>query len=324
MPSGFETRFFGFLKENFDTMRILDANSTPHVSVIIPSYQSARHIRKCLSALGEQKTRVDYEVVLVDSSSDGTGSIVSREFPWVRMKHFPDRKTTGQGRNLGIGLARGRFILFTDTDCVPCPEWVQSMYDAFCRYSALGVGGPMANGTPWSPTGTAGFFLEFFRFQAVGGEPFPVNFLVGGNSGFRREIFRDNSYSDNSLGEDMLFSWRASLKGKIMFVPKAEILHSNRTGVGVFLAYQRKIGRAALRYRSVVSPGAIRMFRLFPVASMLLPFVIIPWIAAVTLVHGRLRDLISFLFFLPLCFAGSFAWAWGFHEALNRSEREPA
>ena len=182
----------------------------------------------------------------------------------------------------------------------------------------------MANGTPWSPTGTAGFYLEFFRFQGAGGEPFPVHFLVGGNSGFRREIFRDASYSDDSLGEDMLFSWRASLKGTIMFVPKAEILHSNRTSIGVFLAYQRKIGRAAVKYRSAVSPEVIRIFRMVPIASLLLPFVIIPWIAAVTLVRAGLRDLISFLLLLPLCFAGSFAWAWGFREALNRGEREPA
>jgi len=305
-------------------MSTSDAESIPQVSIIIPSYQSARHIRKCLSALEEQKTQVVYEVVLVDSSSDGTDGIVSSEFPWVRMTHFPDRKTTGQGRNLGIGLARGRFILFTDTDCVACPEWVERMYDAFDEYSALGVGGPMANGTPWSPTGTAGFYLEFFRFQAGGGEPFPVHFLVGGNSGFRREIFQDTSYSDDSLGEDMLFSWRASRKGTIMFVPNAEILHSNRSGIRLFLTYQRKIGRAAVKYRSVVSPRAIGIFRLLPIASMLLPFVIIPWISAVTLVRANLRDLISFLLYWPVCFAGSFAWAWGFREALNRSERKPA
>jgi hypothetical protein len=122
----------------------------------------------------------------------------------------------------------------------------------------------------------------------------------------------------------MLFSWRASLKGTIMFVPKAEILHLNRSGIRLFLAYQRKIGAAAVMYRSVVSPGAIRIFRCLPIASVLLPLVIVPWIALVMLGRARLRDLISFLLFLPLCFAGSFAWAWGFREALNRGARQPS
>ena len=301
-------------------MRILGAESMPQVSVVIPSYQSAGHVRNCLQALEEQKTHVDYEVVLVDSSSDGTDGIVAAEFPWVRMAHFPGRKTTGEGRNLGIDLARGRYILFTDTDCVPCSEWVESMYAAFERYGAIGVGGPMANGTPWSPTGSAGFYLEFFRFLARGCEPFPVHFLVGGNSGFRREVFQDGRYSDDSLGEDMVFSWRTSSKGSLMFVPRAEIRHLNRIGSRHFWKYQRKIGRASVTYRSLVSPGAIRIFHFAPIASLLLPFVIIPWIAGFTLVRARFRDFLSFLLLSPLCLAGNLVWAWGFCEALQQSK----
>ena len=302
-----------------------DTHSIPQVSVVIPSYQSARHIRTCLRALENQDTRVDFEVVLVDSSTDGTDRIVSAEFPWVRITHFPNRKTIGEGRNIGIGLARGRFILFTDTDCIPCPKWVDSMYSAFDRYDAAGVGGPMANGTPWSLTGAAGFYLEFFRFLTRGGEPFPVRFLVGGNSGFRREVFQNACYSHDSLGEDMLFSWRISSNGKLMFVPAGEIRHLNRTGFRVLMEYQRKIGRAAVMYRSIVSPRALRLFRRFPAASLLLPFVVIPWIAWFTLFRARMRDFLSFLFSSPLCVAGSFAWAWGFREALHSREgREQA
>jgi GT2 family glycosyltransferase len=300
-------------------MSFTDTEADPEVSVVVPSYQSAGYIRTCLRALQEQKTGVDYEVVLLDSSSDGTDRIVSAEFPWVRMTHFQDRKTIGQARNLGVGLARGRFILFTDTDCIPCPAWIESLYAAFGRYGAVGVGGPMANGTPWSPAGGAGFYLEFFRFLARGGPPVPVRFLVGGNSGFRREVFGTSRYSDDSLGEDMLFSWRASLKGTLIFVPEGEIRHLNRTGLRFFLEYQRKIGQASVMYRSVVSPGAIRIFRRLPIASLFLPLLVIPWIAGFTLIRARPRDFVTFLLLSPLCFAGSIAWAWGFREALNWS-----
>lgn len=300
-------------------MVMKNAKITPELSVVIPSYQSARHVRTCLRALEGQATRVSYEVVLVDSSSDGTDGIVSAEFPWVRMAHFQERKTTGEGRNVGIRMARGRFILFTDTDCVPCPEWLESMHAAFERYGAVGVGGAMANGTPWSPSGSAGFYLEFFRFMGRGGEPYPVRFLAGGNSGFRREVFQDASYSNDCLGEDMLFSWRTSLKGTLMFVPRGEIRHLNKTGARMFLRYQRKIGQACVMYRSATSPGVIRMFRLAPLASLLLPFLIVPWIAGTTLVRARPRDFLSFLLLWPLCFAGSFAWAWGFREALHQN-----
>jgi hypothetical protein len=178
----------------------------------------------------------------------------------------------------------------------------------------------MANGTPGSPSGSAGFYLEFFRFLARGGEPFPVHFLVGGNSGFRREVFLDASYdSGDSLGEDMVFSWRTSSKGTLMFVPRGEIRHLNKTNVRIILSYQRNLGRACVRYRSVVSPGVIRIFRFVPLASLLLPFVIIPWIAGTTLFRARLRDFLLFLVLSPLCFVGSLVWAWGFREALSRN-----
>jgi hypothetical protein len=77
-------------------------------------------------------------------------------------------------------------------------------------------------------------------------------------------------------------------------------------------------------YRSVVSPGVIRVFQFVPIASLLLPFVIIPWIAGLILFRARPRDFLSFLVLSPLCFLGSLAWAWGFCETLNRNAgREP-
>ena len=62
-----------------------DECNQPAVSVVIPSYNSSRYIRKCLSSLRDQDCDIDFEVILVDSSNDGTGEIVEKEFPEARL-----------------------------------------------------------------------------------------------------------------------------------------------------------------------------------------------------------------------------------------------
>ncbi|HYP26430.1 MAG TPA: glycosyltransferase, partial [Blastocatellia bacterium] len=53
-------------------------SDTPLVSVIVPSYNSARTIRACLDAILGQETGSSYEVIVVDSSTDETAEIVGR------------------------------------------------------------------------------------------------------------------------------------------------------------------------------------------------------------------------------------------------------
>ena len=62
----------------------------PVVAVVIPSYNSSKHVRGCLQALRLQETEVPYEIVLVDSSDDGTDRIVAEEFPEARLFHCPE------------------------------------------------------------------------------------------------------------------------------------------------------------------------------------------------------------------------------------------
>ena len=136
-------------------------NPEPQVSVVMPCYQSSEHIRAALHALETQQTSVRFEIIVVDSSADGTESIVEREFPRVRLLHFVERRSAGAARNIGIAAAKGEAILFIDSDTIPCPTWIEQMWNVLSN-DADGVCGGMSNGTPWSLTGSSGFYLEFF------------------------------------------------------------------------------------------------------------------------------------------------------------------
>ncbi len=292
----------------------------PVISVVIPSYRSAKHIRGCLQGLQQQDCDVPHEIIVVDSSDDGTDRIVADEFPYISLIHFEERHSVGSARNIGKDAAQGEFILFIDTDCVPSPSWMRHMYTVFREQGADGIGGAMANGTPESLTGSIGFYLEFFHFTGRGGQPFPSAFLVGGNSAYRREVLAGQRYTDHSVGEDLLFTWRLAMKGKkLLFVPAAEVRHMNRRGLKNVTSYQRELGRGAYRYRSHVSPRAVAILRAFPPLIFCMPFAVMPWIASHLLRRARLSDFLRFILLSPLCLIAHGCWARGFFEQMREA-----
>ena len=87
-------------------------------SVIVLSYNSQKTIRESLDSLAAQPLRFDFEVFVVDSSTDATATIVSQEYPWVRLVRLSRRALPGETRNVGIEHAKGKVIAFLASDCV--------------------------------------------------------------------------------------------------------------------------------------------------------------------------------------------------------------
>lgn len=88
------------------------------LSVIIPVYQSANYLERCVASVLAQSFS-DFELILIDDgSTDGCydicESLAAKESRIV-VKHTPNRGL-GAARNRGIELARGKYITFIDSD----------------------------------------------------------------------------------------------------------------------------------------------------------------------------------------------------------------
>nr|WP_242510879.1 glycosyltransferase [Halorhodospira halophila] len=103
-----------------------EMESNPFVSVIIPTYRDEKRLQKCLDALQNQTYPAeDFEIIIVDNDE--------KENNHFSIK-LPDnavlKKETTPGsyiaRNTGIKHAGGQVFAFTDSDCVPDPEWLQN------------------------------------------------------------------------------------------------------------------------------------------------------------------------------------------------------
>ena len=63
----------------------------PQLSVIIASYNARDTVAACLDSLRCQETSIPFEVLLVDSSTDGTAEVVRHHYAEVRLITSPQR-----------------------------------------------------------------------------------------------------------------------------------------------------------------------------------------------------------------------------------------
>lgn len=94
---------------------------TPMVSMIVPVYNSEKTLSRCIDSILNQTYR-DFELILLnDGSTDTSGEICdayAKRDSRVRVVH---KENTGVSdtRNRGIGLARGEYLQFLDSD-----DWI--------------------------------------------------------------------------------------------------------------------------------------------------------------------------------------------------------
>jgi glycosyltransferase involved in cell wall biosynthesis len=90
----------------------------PAVSVVIPAYNAADHIRRALGSVLGQTLPADEVIVVDDGSTDGTGKIVEEYAGKVRCIR-QENAGVGAARNAGIMAATGEWIALLDAD----DEW---------------------------------------------------------------------------------------------------------------------------------------------------------------------------------------------------------
>jgi glycosyltransferase involved in cell wall biosynthesis len=92
----------------------------PAVSVIIPTYNTARFLVQAIDSVLAQSLR-DFEIIVVDDgSTDDTRSILRRYGDAIRTVHQANLGVSA-ARNAGIAASRGRLVAFLDADDVWSP-----------------------------------------------------------------------------------------------------------------------------------------------------------------------------------------------------------
>src|SRR5215207_3783671 len=120
----------------------------PTFSVIVPTFQRAASLERCLEALGAQRIERDrFEVIVVDDGSAEPPRAIVRRAAGALDVRLIEQGNAGpaSARNAGAGAARGAYVVFTDDDCRPDPGWLHALDAMIARYPGCAIGGRVVN-----------------------------------------------------------------------------------------------------------------------------------------------------------------------------------
>lgn len=151
----------------------------PRVSVIIPTFNSEKYVRRALESLRKQSID-DFEVIVVDAgSTDKTESIVRSfdgRFQWLVLAGVEQ----GTARNFGIKHARGAYVTFLDSDDFYLPHKLKTqcaeldqkpdILVTFCQTLQYRTGNPQMLGTRTATTDKVLGLIDF-----LSGECYNIN-----------------------------------------------------------------------------------------------------------------------------------------------------
>ena len=189
----------------------------PKVSIIIPVYNGAKHLRRCIDSIFANDFEGLEIIVLNDGSSDGSAEIIAeykKAYPEGIRAFFHKNMGVARTRNRGIELARGDYLLFLDQDDWFDSDYVRTFYDAIdCSGSDVVVGGYRrqdANGNIVLTRLLPGH--GYYRFITV----------TAWAKIHRADFLKENKigFFDNNIGEDVVFCMDEAIHSeKFSFIP---------------------------------------------------------------------------------------------------------
>lgn len=291
----------------------------PQLSVIVASYHSRRTIALCLESLRQQRTDKAFEVIVIDSSSDGTAEMVADRFPEVRLLRFQQRKFPGDARNAGIASAEAEIVACIDADCQAREDWVENVLAAH-QNPSLAIGGAIGNANPASDVALAAYLCEFSQWMPGGPRRWLTD-MATANLSYKKAAFqRYGRFIEGTYGSDTDFNWRLGRHGhRILWEPSIVVQHRSIEGFRRFLGHEFHHGRDCARMRIVSQRFSPLRRWIYAVCFALIPVKLYA-VIAVRCVRYRtyLRD---FLRVSPLLLLGLYSWAAGELMAYVRPRR---
>lgn len=191
------------------------------ISVIVPIYNAAQYLEKCVNAILEQ-TYNEIEILLIDDgSSDNSGELCDEYEERKFCIHVIHTENGGaaHARNVGLDNAQGDYIVFVDADDVIPEDHLQVLAETQEKYDADMV---VASVT-YVPGPTVGCkecvcntweFIEKVLYRD-GAADYPISKL------YRREMFEGIRFKEGITSEDFELFYRLYKRAKIIAVTDA-------------------------------------------------------------------------------------------------------
>lgn len=105
------------------------------ISVIIPTYNEEKYLTKTLESIRNQKTNLDYEIIVSDCDSEDRTVEVAKKYADKIVKS--KKRSIASARNTGAKYAKGELLVFVDADTILMPDYLDFVNSKFQKDQAL-------------------------------------------------------------------------------------------------------------------------------------------------------------------------------------------
>ncbi|MDI6758890.1 MAG: glycosyltransferase [Candidatus Omnitrophota bacterium] len=270
----------------------------PLITIIIPVKNAEKTIEKCIISLLNLDYS-NYEITIVDDTScDKTPEILKNYEQKIKLITNTLSLGPSTSRNIAALEAKGKYLAFTDADCIVDKYWLKELIAGFNMYPEVAACG----GTQELPKDAVDFEKKVFLFMKKTG--FISDYMRKPNAGlayvshnpscnvmYRKNLFLATGGFLKGLwpGEDVELDYRLKRKGlELLFNPKAIVYHYRPDNL-------KNFGRMMFRYGLaqgflVKKYGIFRKIQIIPFASSIFFIIIL-----LSLLYNQLLIILTIL-----------------------------
>jgi N-acetylglucosaminyl-diphospho-decaprenol L-rhamnosyltransferase len=222
-------------------------------SIVVLTWNSTDLLRGCLLSLPQAITTCPYEVLVVDNGSRGyTPASLRFEFPWMQLLVNRDNRGVAPGRNQGIRVAQGEYIILLDDDTAVEPSAFDRLIAYMNTHPRVGLCAPKLTDLEGQLHLTCRFYptlldklarqMPVAKVQQLRRETEmaewdhssirAVDYVIGACQVIRREALMTVGLLDEKIfygPEDVDFCLRLRQAGwQVIYNPEAVVIHKER------------------------------------------------------------------------------------------------
>ncbi|NWG29109.1 MAG: glycosyltransferase [Ignavibacteriaceae bacterium] len=224
------------------------------LSIIIVNYNVKEFLQNLLHSIEKASLNISKEIIIIDNASDdGSVDVIKEKFPSVKLIENKFNAGFGRANNQGLAIAKGKYILFINPDCIVSEDTFDKMLLFFNEKPECGLAGCKilnSDGTlqlacrrsfpgPWTSftkvTGLSNLFPEskiFARYNLTyldENKTYEVDAVSGSFMMMRKEVYEKIGGFDEQFfmyGEDLDLCYRVQKAGyKVYYVHSTQIIH---------------------------------------------------------------------------------------------------
>lgn len=250
------------------------------VSILIITRERREMLDRLLSDLADQDYLGAVEIVVVEETDS------PRKIPGVVYVPHPIlNKGIAFARNLSVQHASHDLLVFVDDDCRVSPDWLSKLVVPFEDETVLGAQGGVTVPEDTNAIGWAETLLGFpgggySRIIKSDGEIHDTLEISTLNAVYRKSVILEVDGFSNAArfgGEDFLLARKVAERGRLVFIPQAEVRHEARGSMAAIWYWFMRRGKAEFEINQAnLAPTGYGSWMLRSSASIkIFPFILL-------------------------------------------------